>query len=158
MFYDVFQSPLGTLTIAGDETHIRELHIEGDRYFTAIPSSWVHAPEHALFKDIRKELTAYFNGDLRSFTVPLKFEGTDFQKQVWHELRNIPAGATITYAELALRINKPKAVRAVGTAVGKNPLCILIPCHRVLASSGGLGGYVAGLDRKRYLLQLESQL
>jgi len=155
MFYDTFESPIGSLTIAGDTTHIHELHIEGDRYFTTIPTDWNYWPEDPLFKSVREQLATYFKGESFNFSVPITFNGTVFQKFVWQQLQYIPFGQTRTYAELAAQIGKPKAVRAVGTAVGRNPLCILIPCHRVIASSGGLGGYVAGLDRKKYLLQLE---
>lgn len=158
MFYDVFESPLGAITIAGDNNFLRELHIEGDRYFTAVPESWIHKPDAAVLRQTRKELASYFDGKLSEFSVPHAFDGTDFQKQVWQALLRLPAGQTTTYAAIATLIGKPKAVRAVGTAVGRNPICIVVPCHRVLASSGGLGGYVAGLDRKSHLLKLEQGL
>jgi methylated-DNA-[protein]-cysteine S-methyltransferase len=92
------------------------------------------------------------------FDVPVVFDGTEFQCLVWKALQNIPSGKTVSYGSLAEAIGRPKAVRAVGTAVGRNPLCIVVPCHRVLAGDGSLGGYVAGLDRKQHLLALEGVL
>lgn len=154
MIYKTVQSPIGQIVIAADGGELRELHIEGDRYFQKIPKNWIESTSNLFLKQVSDELNRYFNGKNLHFTIPLKFEGTEFQKQVWHELMRIPPGQTVSYAQLAARIARPQAVRAVGTAVGKNPLCIVVPCHRVIASKG-LGGYVAGLDRKRYLLKHE---
>lgn len=100
-------------------------------------------------------MTEYFNGKRETFDLPLSFNGTSFQTKVWNELQKIPYGKTVSYMELAYKIGAPKAVRAVGTAVGRNPICILIPCHRVLASDGTMGGYVAGVQCKEQLLELE---
>lgn len=104
---------------------------------------------------LRAELDRYFDGKLRAFTVPLDVRGTQFRGRVWEELRRIPFGETISYVELARRIGNPKASRAVGGANGANPVCIVIPCHRVIAADGALGGYSAGLGRKEKLLALE---
>ncbi|WP_236632066.1 methylated-DNA--[protein]-cysteine S-methyltransferase [Endozoicomonas montiporae] len=98
----------------------------------------------------------YMQGKRRSFDVPVKPEGTLFQKQVWQKLLEIPYGATVSYSELASSINNPKASRAVGAAVGKNPLLVFIPCHRVIGSSGALTGYAGGLEAKKWLLTLEN--
>lgn len=155
MFYSTYESPIGVITIASDDYSLRELHIEGDRYFQEIPEEWTHAPHNEILVQACGELADYFKGKNFNFTVPLEAAGTDFQRKVWQEVRRIPVGATVSYAELATRVGNPTAVRAVGTAIGKNPLCIVIPCHRIIASSGQLGGYVAGLDRKRYLLAHE---
>ena len=108
----------------------------------------------------RKVITAverYFAGKLREFALPLAPEGTPFQKRVWAELCRIPYGTTISYAELAQRLGDPKAVRAVGTANGANPIAIVVPCHRVIGSDGTLTGYAGGLDKKRALLELEAR-
>lgn len=110
---------------------------------------------HPHLKQLADELRSYFAGGLREFTVPLVAPGTPFQERVWLELRRIPYGETISYAELARRVGNPKAQRAVGTANGLNRLCIVIPCHRVVNASGELGGYGGGLWRKRLLLDLE---
>lgn len=103
-----------------------------------------------------EQIQAYLNGERKDFDLPLAMQGTAFQQEVWNELRRIPYGQTISYSELANRIKRPKACRAVGAANGKNPLCLIIPCHRVIASNASLGGYSGGLERKRWLLQLES--
>jgi AraC family transcriptional regulator of adaptative response/methylated-DNA-[protein]-cysteine methyltransferase len=107
---------------------------------------------------LKRELAEYFAGDRREFTVPLHPVGTSFQQTAWQGLLEIPYGATRSYAQLAESIGHPRAVRAVGSANGRNPISILIPCHRVIASGGGLGGYGGGLDRKRLLLDLETRV
>lgn len=103
----------------------------------------------------QSQLDQYFRGKRRDFDLPMDIQGTDFQKRVWTELNQIPYGKTISYRELANRIDNENAARAVGTANGRNPLCIIIPCHRVIASDGTLGGYSGGLEIKARLLQLE---
>lgn len=153
--YEVFDSPLGSLTAASDSTHLRELHIAGDRYFTAVPDTWQYDSGHPVIQLLKEELGQYFAGTLTNFSVPIKLAGTDFQKKVWQQLQQVAIGSTTSYAQLAFAIGRPNAVRAVGTAVGKNPICIVVPCHRVIASSGKLGGYVAGIERKVQLLKLE---
>jgi len=155
MFYDVIDSPIGTLTIATDGAHITELHIEEDRYFTKTPTNWTRNTEHPLLLQAKQELQEYFIGKRKTFDVPLRAQGTDFQKQVWKALETVPLGFTTTYSKIAAVVSKPKAVRAVGTAIGKNPICIMVPCHRVLATNGSLGGFVAGTERKQSLLTLE---
>ena len=103
------------------------------------------------------ELGEYFDGNRKAFDVPLDPQGTEFQQQVWQALLEIPYGQMASYAEVASAINKPKAVRAVGAANGRNPISILVPCHRVIGSNGSLTGYAGGLPRKQWLLQLEGQ-
>jgi len=156
MYYTIIPSPVGALTIATNGQEITALHIEGDRYFTAIPSDWTNDASQPLLQQASAELTEYFAGKRKKFQLPLAVQGTDFQQLVWKALQEIPLGSTTTYGNLAEKIGKPKAVRAVGTAVGKNPICIIIPCHRVLGSQGNLGGFVAGVERKEQLLKLES--
>lgn len=153
--YAIYKSPIGDITITTDGTSLTGLHIEGDRHFTSIPDSWIHVQDNPLLQKVQTELDEYFNGSRTAFTVPINTAGTDFQQLVWSALQNIPAGVNISYGELARQIDRPKAVRAVGTAIGRNPICIIVPCHRVLASDGSLGGYVAGIERKKYLLDLE---
>lgn len=108
-----------------------------------------------LLRQAQRELNEYFSRQRKVFDVPFDLDGTEFQKKVWQQLLKIPYGKTISYSELADRIKNPKAVRAVGTANGKNPICVLIPCHRVIAADGSLGGYSGGLDKKSKLLELE---
>lgn len=157
-FYDVFTSPIGAITASSDGNAVTGLHIEGDRYFTAIPAEWVRDESNVVLQQLRTELAEYFAGKRAQFDVPVAFKGTEFQQSVWTTLQTIGQSETTSYGELAAAIGRPKAVRAVGTAVGRNPLCIVVPCHRVLASDGSLGGYVAGLERKRHLLTLEGAL
>lgn len=111
--------------------------------------------DHPLLLQLEKELHEYFEGKRRSFTLPLAPKGTRFQEDVWKTLRSIPYAQTISYAEEAKIFGNPKAIRAVASANGRNPIAILIPCHRVIASGGGLGGYSGGLWRKEFLLELE---
>ncbi len=157
VIYDILSSPLGDITVSAENDAIVGVHIEGDRYFTAIPAGWTRGA-HPLIARFKNELDEYFAGERVVFGVPVAFSGTEFQRSVWEALQGIPPGETISYGALAAKIGKPKAVRAVGTAVGRNPLCVVVPCHRVLAGDGTLGGYVAGLDRKRQLLTLEGAL
>ncbi len=156
MYYNTYPLPIGIITISCDDEAITGLHIEGDRYFAAIPRKWKHSPDNRLLKQAALELEEYFNGKRTSFDVPITLTGTLFQQKVWKVLEGLPHGSTTSYSAIAAKIGRPKAVRAVGTAVGRNPVCIMIPCHRVLSSSGSLGGYVAGLDCKRQLLALEA--
>jgi len=115
-------------------------------------------PEPRSLPYLRRQLEAYFSGNLRDFNIPLVVEGTDFQRRVWKELRQIPYGHAITYLELARRLGDEKCIRAAARANGANPIAILIPCHRVIGSDGSLVGYAGGLDMKEYLLRLEGVL
>jgi len=113
--------------------------------------------DHPLLLRLEKELGEYFAGKRRTFDLPLAPQGTPFQKKVWETLRTIPYGETISYAQEAERFGNPRAVRAVASANGRNPISILIPCHRVMATGGGLGGYSGGVEKKAFLLALERQ-
>lgn len=121
----------------------------------ALPGQPVASP---LLQEAREQLAAYFAGRLRRFDLPLAPRGTPFQLRVWRALQDIPYGRTCSYSELATAVGSPRACRAVGQANGRNPLMIVIPCHRVIAAGGGLGGYSGGLDIKRFLLRLEAGL
>lgn len=155
MLYDIFESPIGALTISTDGVAITGLHIQGDRYFTQVPKAWIREPSHPLLQQAKRELNDYFETGQHTFTVPLQPQGTLFQQHVWKAIQRIPSGNVTTYKSIAESIHKPHAVRAVGTAIGHNPICIIVPCHRVIASDGSLGGFVAGIERKRQLLRLE---
>lgn len=117
--------------------------------------SFVAAKENAHTRLAAEELEAYFAGRVRTFSVPLDLQGTEFQKQVWQALREIPYGTSVCYSQIAQKIGRPKAVRAAAQAIGHNPCLILVPCHRVLGKKGALTGFSAGLDLKEQLLQLE---
>jgi methylated-DNA-[protein]-cysteine S-methyltransferase len=155
MFYDIFQSPIGKITIASDGSSITELHIEDDKYFLQIPADWQRDTSNSVLKQAKQELQEYFDKKRTKFSIPLSPEGTMFQKAVWKALEAIPSGTTVTYMQIAKQLKKPEAIRAVGSAVGRNPLCIFIPCHRVMGSDGKFHGYVAGIERKKNLLELE---
>ncbi len=116
------------------------------------------AGESPVLAQLERELTAYFAGDLDSFSVPLDLEGTAWQRRVWRELMTIPCGETVSYGQLARRLGNSNAARATGLANGANPVAIVVPCHRVIASDGTLGGYAGGLKRKRWLLDHEASM
>lgn len=151
-------SPLGPLTLACSDAGLCGLWFEGQRHgpSTQTVQGWQVAPDHPLLQATAAQLQAFFAGERRGFDLPLDLSrGTPFQRAVWQALRDIPAGAHQSYAQLAARLHKPQAARAVGAAVGRNPVSIVVPCHRVLGSSGQLTGYAGGLARKRALLVLE---
>jgi methylated-DNA-[protein]-cysteine S-methyltransferase len=146
-----FLTPLGNLRITGTSQAIQSvLFIDNDE---------IQAPESAnkfrILEDCKKQLNEYFAGQRKIFTIPLEPEGTDFQKKVWQALMQIPYGKTISYGELANKMGDKNLMRAVGAANGRNPVAIIIPCHRVIGSGGNLTGYAGGLWRKKWLLDLE---
>jgi methylated-DNA-[protein]-cysteine S-methyltransferase len=148
-------SPVGRLLVAGDAEGLRYVLFAAGRSEVAPAPGWRENP-NALAEAVR-QLRAYFDGRLRQFELPLAPEGTAFQQVVWQALTTIPYGETLSYGELARRIGKPNASRAVGLANGSNPISIVIPCHRVIGSSGKLTGYGGGLPNKEWLLGLEKR-
>lgn len=112
-------------------------------------------PSHKFLQESVEQVEDYFLGRLKKFNLKLNLQGTEFQKKVWRELLKIPYGQTVSYQQIAARIRNPKAVRAVGSANGKNPICVIVPCHRVISADGKIGGYSGGLDKKKKLLSLE---
>ena len=166
LFVDRLSTPIGDMVIVADRErnlratfwtdHEGELRAVLQRYYPGTPIELEPAADpHGVTSAIR----AYFAGDLHAIdTLPVKTGGTAFQREVWRELRLIPCGTTISYAELARRIGRPAAVRAVGLANGANPVGVVVPCHRVIGSNGSLTGYGGGIERKRWLLDHERQL
>ncbi|WP_020395993.1 methylated-DNA--[protein]-cysteine S-methyltransferase [Thiolinea disciformis] len=154
MYVIEFNTVLGQTIVAGNEQGLIGVWFHDQRHFGGIEASWI-AKETALLRAAKQQLLAYFAGELQHFDLPLAAQGTAFQKRVWQVLQGIEYGVTCSYGDIAHKIHQPKAVRAVGAAVGKNPLSIIIPCHRVLGSQKQLTGYAGGLDRKRWLLALE---
>lgn len=154
LYTHIDNSPAGPLLLAGNRDALHVLAFDVGSRPRQIDPSW-QLDTMGVLTGVRKELDEYFAGRLRKFTTPLAFEGTPFQNQVWKELTRIPYGETISYLELANRINNPKAVRAVGMANGANPIAIIVPCHRVIGSNGSLTGFGGGLPTKRALLELE---
>jgi len=151
--YTYTPSPVGRLLLAGDESALRWLLFAEGRSAAAPEAGWQPAGEP--FREAIRQLAAYFAGELTAFSLTLAPQGTAFQQAVWQALCDIPYGETISYGELARRIGKPRAVRAVGAANGQNPLAIVVPCHRVIGSDGRLTGYGGGLGVKEALLRLE---
>ena len=155
VFYITFESPVGTLLLAGDADALRLVSFESSKHAAPPHADWTR--DGAPFAEVIRQLQAYFCGELKGFNLPLALEGTEFQLRVWNALRAIPYGETISYAQLAERLGNPKAVRAVGLANGSNPIPIIIPCHRVIGSDGSLTGFGGGLSTKKMLLELESK-
>ncbi|GHF26236.1 methylated-DNA--protein-cysteine methyltransferase [Streptomyces mashuensis] len=151
--HTVADSPYGPLTLVATDGTLSGLYMENQRHRP--PQERFGDRDDAPFAEALRQLDAYFAGDLTVFDVPLRLDGTPFQRRVWDALLEIPYGVTLTYGQLAERIGAPTASRAVGLANGKNPVSIIVPCHRVIGSSGSLTGYGGGLDRKRRLLDFE---
>jgi len=153
MYYDIIESLVCSILLAGDEKGLKHvIFLKGERQ-VEIPDDWVENKE--LFREATRQLDAYFLGKLESFDLKLAPEGTEFQKSVWKALCKIPYGETRTYKDIAASVGKPKAYRAVGLANNRNPIAIIVPCHRVIGSNDKLTGYASGLDLKAFLLKLE---
>ncbi len=153
MYYDFLDSMIGRLLLACDERGLCHIDFERGRYPTTIGTDWERAP--AKLHEAREQLDAYFAGKLKVFTLRLNPRGTSFQLSVWSELQRIAYGTTLSYSELARRLNNANASRAVGAANGRNPLPIVVPCHRVIGNDGSMTGFGGGIDVKRRLLSLE---
>lgn len=153
-----YASPLGRMVLAVIDDQLLGVWFDDQAHLPDL-SACASEPDHPLLQQTALQLTQYFAGQRRTFEVPLaSATGTAFQQAVWQALLSIPMGSTCSYGELAARIGQPAAVRAVGAAVGRNPLSIIVPCHRVIGASGSLTGYAGGLSRKTALLQLEGAL
>jgi methylated-DNA-[protein]-cysteine S-methyltransferase len=155
MNYCILESPIGPLLIAGDQEGVRQIQFPKHGKAANPEQGWIESHSGAVAKAM-KQLDQYFEGRRTEFDLPLAPQGTPFQLAVWGELQRIPYGRTLTYSELARLIGKPKAARAVGSANGANQIPIVIPCHRVIAAGGKLGGFGGGLPTKEALLMLES--
>ena len=149
-------TPLGRVTMARTERGLAGLWFEGQKHHPGA----LDLPERdddPLLAEAARQLAAYFAGERSAFDLPLDLQGTPFQQSVWQALTRIPPGRTCSYGALARELGTPSAVRAVGAAVGRNPACVLVPCHRVLGQDGSLTGYAGGVERKRALLSLEAR-
>lgn len=155
MHYTTIESPVGPLLLAADEGGLRYISFAGKKGAVRPHRDWTENAKP--FAEVIGQLRAYFRGELKDFHVRLNMQGTAFQLRVWESLREVPYGETTSYGEIARRIGKPDAVRAVGTANGANPIPIIVPCHRVIGSNGSLTGYGGGLSVKEKLLALESR-
>ncbi len=154
--YSLFPSPIGDLLLVGGDRGLRGVHMTPHRGRHGVGAGWRR--DDAALAEARGQLHAYFAGELMEFALPLDPEGTPFQLTVWAALREIPFGGTESYGQLAERIGCPGAARAVGLANGRNPLAVVVPCHRVIGADGSLTGYGGGLERKRLLLAHEARV
>ncbi|MGA2227802.1 MAG: methylated-DNA--[protein]-cysteine S-methyltransferase [Syntrophobacteraceae bacterium] len=156
--YTTFDSPLGQILLVSDGSLLTGAYFSGQKYEPVPGPGWLLEPDLGIFQEASLQLHEYFAGRRRQFDILLHLQGTPFQTKVWKALLEIPHGSTVSYGELAGRIKRKDAVRAVGAAVGRNPVSVIVPCHRVIGSGGSLTGYAGGLERKRALLDLEEAL
>ncbi len=156
-YYTRIESPIESLLLASDGESLTSLFMMTQRHGPYFSETWKLDDNAKPFAEARKQLAAYFAGELAEFDLPMKMIGTEFQKTVWRELLNIPFGVTISYGELANRVGNSNASRAVGAANGRNPISIIVPCHRVIGANGKLTGYGGGMERKEWLLAHESK-
>ena len=155
-YYDLYESPHGRMLLVATGAHLCGVYFEGQKYHPGIAPQWQRDPRHAPLQQARRELAGYFGGSRRRFEVAIAPEGTPFQRAVWNAITTVGFGESISYGELARRAGAPGSVRAAGAATGRNPLTIIVPCHRILGCKGSLTGYAGGLERKRALLALEA--
>lgn len=156
IYYTTMDSPIGELLLVSDGDSIIQVSMDSETFSQMIEPDWKNNGNLSVLSLAEEQLKEYFAGDRKDFQIPLSYQGTAFQKKVWSELRKIPYGEVLSYGQLAERIGNPKSSRAVGLANGKNPIAILVPCHRIIGADGSLTGYAGGLHRKRFLLELES--
>jgi len=153
ILYTTMESPIGELLLVGDGETLSGLYMQDGRKPKRIAPDWTESATS--FTDVKRQLEEYFAGERTTFEVKLAAEGAPFEREVWHALEKIPFGETVSYGEIARRVGQPTAARAVGTANGRNPIAVIVPCHRVIGADGSLTGYGGGLERKRLLLELE---
>ena len=161
--YFTMPSPVGELLLTATDEGLTRVWFEEHRHGGPRSVEWQRAAEvggaaERILRDAREQLDAYFAGKRKSFDLPLAAAGTPFQERVWKALRTIPFGHTTSYGEIATRMGEPKAMRAVGAANGRNPISIVVPCHRVIGANGDLTGFGGGIERKRWLLEHEGAL
>ncbi|MGY1425476.1 methylated-DNA--[protein]-cysteine S-methyltransferase [Lysobacter sp. A289] len=155
--YTTIDSPVGPLLLAADDDGLRLVEFQQSRHHIKRSDDWTEG-EHAVLDATHAQLDEYFRGERERFDLPLAPRGTEFQREVWFTLATIPYGETVSYAQLAGRVGRPTAMRAVGGANGRNPLPIVLPCHRVIGADGSLTGFGGGLPTKQFLLELEGVL
>lgn len=155
-YYDFYDSPIGKMLLTASDAGVTGVHFVGEKYYPQIDPAWRRDANAEFIAAVRAQLQEYFTGKRKRFDLRLAPEGTPFQRKVWRALTEIPFGATRSYGDIAARIGAPTASRAVGAANGRNPISIIVPCHRVIGASGDLTGYAGGLGRKQALLELEA--
>ena len=157
LYFARIGSPLGTMLLVAADDALAAVSFEGQRYQPEATGAWRPGADHPLLRAASAQLAEYFSGRRTCFDLPLMPAGTPFQRAVWSAIATVPFGRTIAYRELAVRTGRPRSVRAAGTATGRNPWSIVVPCHRIVGSDGTLTGYAGGLARKDALLQLEAR-
>jgi len=157
MIYDYFQSPHGRMLLAADAKALTSVSFLGQKYAPRVARDWIRDGAHAPIAKAKRELAEYFAGRRKRFSVKLAPRGTAFQRRVWKAIAGVGFGRTIAYAELARRAGRPGSARAAGAATGRNPIGVIVPCHRIVGADGSLTGYAGGLAKKRALLKLEAQ-
>ena len=155
--HSTVETPVGEVTLVSDGVRLVGVYLDGQRHRPDEATFGARDDHAAPFRQAREQLAEYFAGTRTRFDLPLAPAGTPFQQDVWAALGRIPYGQTWSYAQLANEIGQPSASRAVGAAVGRNPVCVVVPCHRVVGANGDLTGYAGGVDRKRALLALERE-
>lgn len=155
LYYAYYQSPRGRILLVADDRALTGVYFAGQKYRPCIDKQWKHADRHEPLCQAKRELSEYFDGKRTRFTVKVAPQGTPFQRAVWKSIGSVEFGQTIAYAELARRAGRPGSARAAGAATGRNPISIIVPCHRIVGSNGSLTGYAGGLAKKRALLVLE---
>ena len=155
-YYDTFETPSGGMLLAASEKGLTGAYFDRQKHHPKRATDWKHDPENAHLKRAKRQLAEYFAGKRSEFDLELDPRGTSFQKAVWKAISRVPYGETISYGELARRAGFPEGARAAGAATGRNPIGIVVPCHRIVGADGSLTGYAGGLAKKRALLALES--
>jgi methylated-DNA-[protein]-cysteine S-methyltransferase len=158
IWYCFAPSSLGDVLLVANGDALRGVYFDDQKYLPPIDPAWREDDDSAVLRAARSQLDQYFAGSRKVFELPLAPNGTSFQRAVWNAIAQVPWGETLTYADLASRAGHPGSARAAGAATGRNPLSIIVPCHRIVGSDGSLTGYAGGLDRKRKLLALERPL
>jgi methylated-DNA-[protein]-cysteine S-methyltransferase len=156
-YYDYYQSPHGRMLLVADDEALTGVYFTGQKHQPRIEGGWLKDARHAPLRQAKQELAEYFAGKRTRFTVKVAPRGTPFQRAVWKAIAGVGFGRTIPYAELARRAGHPGSARAAGAATGRNPIGIIVPCHRIVGSTGALTGYAGGLEKKRALLALEGR-
>ena len=156
-YYDFYESPHGRILLVASDAGLSGVYFDGQKYHPQLAAGWRHDASHAPLRQAKRELAEYFSGRRKRFSVKLAPRGTAFQRSVWKAIAGVGFGRTIPYAELARRAGSPGSARAAGAATGRNPIGIIVPCHRIVGSNGSLTGYAGGLAKKRALLALEAR-
>lgn len=155
--FDLYESPCGRMLLVAEEEGLAGVYFDGQKYHPPLGPQWRRDPAHSVLRLAARELTEYFAGRRERFETPLAVRGTPFQRAIWKAISDVGFGETLSYGELARRAGFAGSARAAGAATGRNPVSVIVPCHRIAGASGSLTGYAGGLARKRMLLALESR-